>query len=223
MSERRQYPRVRGQGVAAHLRTSEGQTSAIVENLSAGGIFLRTPRPLPLGSMVELDLVRPGLKRSISVRGRVVLVVDSDTAATSGKAPGMGIQFFPIKEGARDRLGLVLEDLGVKNPFGAAPDAWPPRPDTVEIPKLVNEPIFELDMSTPAPRPISVEVSLPKASTSPGGENKKLMNHIRGLLKQLGDAEEKIALLERRNRELEEAANEKDRLLGELMAGKELL
>jgi uncharacterized protein (TIGR02266 family) len=196
----------------------------VVENLSAGGIFLRTPRPLPLGSYIELDLVRPGLKRAISVKGRVVGVLDAESAAAKNTAPGMGIQFFPLSEAARDRLGQVLQDLGLKNPFGSAPAAWPPRPDTVEIPQIAHEPLYDLQNEPePAPRPISVEVSIPKAEKSAVGEREKLMNHIRGLLKQLGDSEERIAQLESKLRELEATVEEKDRLIGELMAGKNLL
>lgn len=221
---------MRGEGVAAHVQTAEGRTSAVVENLSAGGIFLRTPRPLPLGSYIELDLVRPGLKRAISVKGRVVGVLDAESAAKKNTAPGMGIQFFSLSDAARDRLGLVLKDLGVKNPFGSAPAAWPPRPDTVEIPQLANEPVYDLkdapdvrESVDPAPRPISVEVSLPKQGKSAVGEHEKLMNHIRGLLKQLGDAEERIAQLEGQNKKLQESVEEKERLIGELMAGKTML
>jgi hypothetical protein len=139
----------------------------------------------------------------------------------------------------------VLGSLGVKNPFGVAPPAWPPRPDTVEIPKIVEpEPVPTLALDpiplasaadaytqlaaptgndAPSPRPISVEVSLPSFGDDQAGETDKLMNHIRGLLKQLGDREEQILHLNTRISELESRLDDKDRLIGELMAGKTLL
>jgi uncharacterized protein (TIGR02266 family) len=232
----------------------DGVSSAVVENLSAGGIFLRTARPLPNGTWIELSLVRPGLKRAITLAGRVVGVLDVQSAAARGVAPGMGIQFSDLNEEAAARLKAVLESLGVKNPFGQAPPAWPPRPDTVEIPALspdtpalsaevqlhgkyadsipdmrptpthtkITSPTSPTSGAEP-PRPISVEVSLPKFTGDHAGETEKLMNHIRGLLKQLGDREETIQGLERQIEELKGQLDDKDRLIGELMAGKTIL
>ncbi|MGZ6143768.1 MAG: PilZ domain-containing protein, partial [Myxococcales bacterium] len=41
-SNRRRFPRVRARGVAAHLRTEHGRAACQVENVSLGGLFVRT-------------------------------------------------------------------------------------------------------------------------------------------------------------------------------------
>jgi type IV pilus assembly protein PilZ len=82
MMERRQSPRV---PVTLELSYfSEGQLARdLVTDLSEGGLFVRTRRPLPIGTEVELQLELPaGVTRA---KGRVVWLRGADD--------GMGIAF----------------------------------------------------------------------------------------------------------------------------------
>jgi uncharacterized protein (TIGR02266 family) len=66
------------------------------ENLSEGGIFLRTEDPFPAGSKMELTLPLE-LGRRISLDG-VVIYNRGPLGGSSKFPPGMGIQFNEIRE-----------------------------------------------------------------------------------------------------------------------------
>lgn len=65
--------------------------------ISAEGMFLRTPDILPEGSMITIRLALPGLSRGFTVLGRVVHVV-------LGARRGMGVRFLDIAPRDRDRI-----------------------------------------------------------------------------------------------------------------------
>ena len=67
---RRQHPRVRARGVAAHLRTQRGRSQCQVENVSMGGIFVRTDRLEEVGAEIFVDIVKPGWKRQLTIPSR---------------------------------------------------------------------------------------------------------------------------------------------------------
>jgi len=86
---KRQHGRVRG---------------LVIENLSMGGAFVRTSEPLPVGTPVELELVRPGLKKAIHLVGSVV-------SQGQGNPPGMAIAFEPYDRELGWRLHALLQAL----------------------------------------------------------------------------------------------------------------
>ena len=58
---------MRAQGLAAHLRTEQGRTGCQVENISLGGMFVRTDRLAEVGTDLFVDMVRPGWKRQLTL------------------------------------------------------------------------------------------------------------------------------------------------------------
>lgn len=104
---RRKYIRGRARGVAAHLQTQAGLISCSVENISVGGVFVRTTRLLPLGHMVELALVRPGMKHMLMLRGRVASNLETHAVV------GMGIEFVAPEGEDAETLSALLKELGV--------------------------------------------------------------------------------------------------------------
>lgn len=81
------------------------------DNLSGGGTFVATSRPLPEGSRVRLALSFPGLLEPIHVDGEVrwTRAVDDE----EGEA-GVGIEFEPGE--GRDRLAAVIERVRTRDP-----------------------------------------------------------------------------------------------------------
>jgi Tfp pilus assembly protein PilZ len=221
------------------MRLGSSASSAVVENISAGGVFIRSARPLALGTLVHLDLVRPGLKKAIRVAGRVVGVLTPEEARRKDAAPGMGIKFDPLSAGAQDRLDEILRDLGLHDPSGA-PAAWPPSREAIELPPLEeNEKLETTSISTDPtlgltgppptgsfstgsakPRNVTMEIELPRPAGALDAERVKLMNHIRGLLAQLGQSEERVKRLEDEVEELQRLLGEKDKLIGQLLSEK---
>ncbi|MBA3541040.1 MAG: response regulator [Deltaproteobacteria bacterium] len=80
------------------------------ENLSTGGTFVSTNRPLPIGTRVQLVLSFPGLLEPISIEG-VVKWHREDNAAEDG---GAGIQFEPGP--GRDALADIVERIRTNDP-----------------------------------------------------------------------------------------------------------
>jgi Tfp pilus assembly protein PilZ len=111
-SNRRQHTRVRARGVAAHLRTQQGRSAAQVENVSMGGLFVRTDRLVEVGSELFVDLVRPGWKRQLTLNARITSRVDALDGRISKRMPGMGIQFLRLDDKQHDRLRSLLRELG---------------------------------------------------------------------------------------------------------------
>jgi hypothetical protein len=186
----RRHGRVRAKGVASHVREgSQLITGLAVENLSRGGAFVRCATPMAIGTVVMLDLVRPGLKRALQLTGRVVSVISAEEAPNRGGMPGMGIQFDPYSSGVGERLTEILLSLGAGP---AVLDADPPQPPP--------PPNFNQYEPSPAPAP-QESVTVP--------ENARMMVQVRGLLMELGEWQQKCAELERQNEKLK---SEVDRL-----------
>lgn len=73
---------------------SEGPPHEIVTNVSSGGLFLRTDRPLPVGSLVSVALELPDGDGPVPIQGRVVHVVAPAHSRPPSSGPGVGIQFI---------------------------------------------------------------------------------------------------------------------------------
>ncbi len=88
--ERRQYRRVQ---IVAQVRcVASGRKELLVtRDISAGGLFLRTPNPLPSGAEVELSFHLHADDPLLSYRGTVV---------NSIPGRGMGIEFRELEDAA---------------------------------------------------------------------------------------------------------------------------
>ena len=66
--------------------------SDYTHNISRGGTFIRTEKPLPVGTVLSFTIRAPQLGDPLILRGVVRWVVDTSQAA-GGRPPGMGIAF----------------------------------------------------------------------------------------------------------------------------------
>lgn len=80
------------------------------KNIGRGGTFIRTEKPLPIGTEFTFKLVIPTLPEPLRLRGRVQWIV-SGAEATDGQEPGMGIGFLYETEAERERVAGVVEQL----------------------------------------------------------------------------------------------------------------
>jgi hypothetical protein len=78
-----------------------------VEELSVAGAFLRTDHRLEAGEAVEVDLVKPGGRKALHIRGRVARVVDRG----AGRHPGIDVEFIAVASEEQRRLGAWIEEL----------------------------------------------------------------------------------------------------------------
>jgi Tfp pilus assembly protein PilZ/FtsZ-binding cell division protein ZapB len=149
---------VRARGVAANLRAQEVlKTGCMVENISAGGLLVRTEQLLAVGTPVVMDLVRPGMKKMLKLSGRVVGVAERGSAGPNSP-PGLRVMFDPMPEETTERLGQLLRELGGGSGLKAGLDAPPPPvpdspPPPPVAPVLSGSPsvIVSPELSDPAP------------------------------------------------------------------------
>ncbi len=81
-------------------------------NISKGGTFIRTERPLDIGTEFVFALTIRGLAEPLRLRGRVKwIVVPAD--ATPDQPPGMGIEFQYQHDEERRATEAIVERLMV--------------------------------------------------------------------------------------------------------------
>jgi type IV pilus assembly protein PilZ len=79
-------------------------------NISRGGTFVATQKPLPKGTDFVFLLDVPQLEQAISLKARVIWTVEREQA-TKGNPAGMGIEFQYEDAEERTRLEQFVEEL----------------------------------------------------------------------------------------------------------------
>jgi len=80
------------------------------QNISKGGVFIRSDHQLDPGTELLFKLHVPKLMEPLDLRGRVAWVRGGDQA-TEAKRPGMGIRFIYDSDEERERLERTVEFL----------------------------------------------------------------------------------------------------------------
>ena len=78
-------------------------------NISQGGVFINTRKPLPVGTVVKLIIQLPGAGFPFDMSGRVTRVADWDNR--HNVVPGMAIEFTDIDEAKRERIQAFVDRL----------------------------------------------------------------------------------------------------------------
>ena len=101
MGDRRGDPRAAVE-VEVHYRTVQEFTAAYGQNISGGGIFIRTRQALPLNSEVVIRFTLPGIAHTILVQGLVVW--SSPVVVPGALGFGIGIKFLDLEAEARELI-----------------------------------------------------------------------------------------------------------------------
>src|SRR5712671_2680377 len=80
------------------------------KNISKGGTFIRTDKPLDLGTEFVFALSIPLLGEPVRLRGRVMWTTSTDKA-TPDSPPGMGIRFQYANDEERIATESIVEKL----------------------------------------------------------------------------------------------------------------
>jgi type IV pilus assembly protein PilZ len=81
------------------------------KNISKGGTFIKTARPLPLGTHFLFALSVPALSEPVQLNGEVTWVLTHETAVPNEQEPGMGIRFVFETEASREGFEKLVERL----------------------------------------------------------------------------------------------------------------
>jgi len=80
------------------------------KNISKGGTFIRTSKPLDVGTEFVFVLSIPGQPEQLQLKGEVMWTVDEEQA-TDEQPAGMGIRFRFAEEAERTQLESFVEKL----------------------------------------------------------------------------------------------------------------
>jgi uncharacterized protein (TIGR02266 family) len=90
-------------------RTVDGFITDWAVNISRGGIFINTRKPLAVGTTVRLIISLPDTAFPFDLSGRVARVNEFDNP--SNQVPGMGIEFVDVDEDKRARIERFVDRL----------------------------------------------------------------------------------------------------------------
>ena len=78
-------------------------------DISQGGMFINTRKPLPVGTEVKILLQLPTVEAPLGLSGRVTRV--SGHGGGAGDVSGMGIQFTDVDPSRREQLEQIVKRL----------------------------------------------------------------------------------------------------------------
>jgi len=185
--------RLRVSGIAAHVRVGAAAFPCQLEELSADGAFLRTDRVLEMGTMLEVDLVKPGGRKPLHLRGIVLRTVPG----RDGHQPGLDLEFRLVPNEDFQRLVEWLDEMRTR-----AGQALAQLPGIASSP---SEPIASLP---------PLETTAPAEGHEPDRERSKLMVQIKGLLLEMDDLHDRLRLRDIEIDDLRRQLSTAEQLLG---------
>lgn len=90
--------------IQVNYRVGRQDFSGLSYTLSRGGVFIKTARPLPESTVVELTLLLPGEEKAIPVEGEVINRISPDQAREKSGISGMAIRFLRIRSMDQHRI-----------------------------------------------------------------------------------------------------------------------
>ncbi len=106
--DRRRFPR------AEHVfqvdyQTPESLFNEFAENISEGGLFIKTEKPLEVGTEITIEFLLPILEEPIRVKGRVEW--HTDLPGVKHKHSGMGVSFQELSDEDKEKINRVVREL----------------------------------------------------------------------------------------------------------------
>jgi len=111
IGEHRCWPRIQTSLTALYADPLGSFREERVSNLSKGGLFLNTSKPLPKGEQLELILLLPDQTCEIAVSGQVMHSHYPREIRSSDETPGMGIMFTTVEPNLKNTLGNFIDRL----------------------------------------------------------------------------------------------------------------
>jgi hypothetical protein len=98
------------------LSTEEfGECNAMARNISAGGILVEMPEPMPLGTTVRVHFMMPDSQATIIARGEVKnhYFLNFSDGAGQRSLTGMAIRFTEFEAESEELMGLGLTRMRI--------------------------------------------------------------------------------------------------------------
>jgi len=111
LSERRKHPRFPVR-IRIEYRAADQFFTDYIQNLSLGGIFVETPEPLPVNTVLKVQFSLPSMRKPIVTDGIVVHAFQVGRKRDLA-AGGMGIRFSDLDQRSKQAVETYLTRLRV--------------------------------------------------------------------------------------------------------------
>src|SRR3954462_2577269 len=105
----------RGQRAPLRLRVDYERMNSFfadyTKNLSKGGTFIKTARPLEIGARCHFSFTLPALSDPLVLDGEVTWQLTADAARARREDPGMGVRFVFKDAGAQREFEELVEKM----------------------------------------------------------------------------------------------------------------
>jgi len=81
------------------------------KNISKGGTFIKTSRPLEIGARCQFSFTLPALSDPLVLEGEVTWILPVEAAAARGEDPGMGICFIFANSAAQSEFEALVQRM----------------------------------------------------------------------------------------------------------------
>jgi type IV pilus assembly protein PilZ len=81
------------------------------KNLSKGGTFIKTVRPLEIGTRCQFSFTLPALSDPLVLEGEVTWAVSAEAAQARGEDAGMGVKFIFRDDAAKREFEELVERM----------------------------------------------------------------------------------------------------------------
>ena len=95
---------------------------AYTEDISRGGLYVKTTKFLPIGAVVRVLLALPDTETELSVLARVAFIMDERQAEQHDREPGMGMGFLDVGGApVADQIARYLADVSPEEVIPPSP------------------------------------------------------------------------------------------------------
>jgi uncharacterized protein (TIGR02266 family) len=94
--------------IQVNYNTVDSFFREFADNISAGGMFIATPKPLEPGTQLSLEFLLPGCDYPIRVKAEVTWNQDK---TSNDQRRGMGVKFGSLSPSAKDKINTVVKQL----------------------------------------------------------------------------------------------------------------
>ncbi|WP_022852981.1 TIGR02266 family protein [Thermodesulfatator atlanticus] len=108
MDDKRKHPRLE-HVFRVDYSTPEALFNEFAENISEGGMFIKTSRPLEIGTEIIIEFKLPLLKEPIKVKGKVEW--NTDMPGIRKPTPGMGVSFQGLSSEDKEKINKIVRQL----------------------------------------------------------------------------------------------------------------
>ncbi len=108
--ERRKHKRYTVE-LKVEYSTGDKFSADFAKNISHGGMFIHTTKPLDTGTIVNLRFYIPGQKVPLNLKGEVRWMVRPEEVRHRSQMPGMGIRFLDLTPRKVSRIKNFVKKL----------------------------------------------------------------------------------------------------------------